>query len=221
MTPSDKIDLVKWFLGSFVIVIITTIISYQFQDREHGLNEMNQYDKYVTELIVLNKDLGKRRLLAQYFAYVTPSDKLREPWMDYYLLLDKEYKQLQIQDSLITIQLSKSSDTTSDNHVYLLEKKEEIKQKLNDDLVMPNSINNKSDEAAKFERLGFESVINGDNKSAINHFEKCELVYPSYHSSYEIIKYLKENINSDKKSICKGLLKYTWKVPKDITEQLK
>ncbi len=86
---------------------------------------------------------------------------------------------------------------------------------------MPNSINNKSDEAAKFERLGFESVINGDNKSAINHFEKCELVYPSYHSSYEIIKYLKENINSDKKSICKGLLKYTWKVPKDITEQLK
>ena len=153
MTPSDKIDLVKWFLGSFVIVIITTIISYQFQDREHGLNEMNQYDKYVTELIVLNKDLGKRRLLAQYFAYVTPSDKLKEPWMDYYLLLDKEYKQLQIQDSLITIQLSKSSDTTSNNHVYLLEKQQEIKQKLNDDLVMPNIINNKSDEAAKFERL--------------------------------------------------------------------
>jgi hypothetical protein len=221
MTPSDKIDLVKWFLGSFVIVVITTIISYQFQDREHGLNEMNQYDKYVTELIVLNKDLGKRRLLAQYFAYVTPSDKLKEPWMDYYLLLDKEYKQLQIQDSLITIQLSKSSDTTSNNHVYLLEKQQEIKQKLNDDLVMPNIINNKSDEAAKFERLGFESVINGDNKSAINYFEKCELVYPSYHSSYEIIKYLRENINSDKKSICKGLLKYTWKVPKDITEQLK
>jgi hypothetical protein len=141
--------------------------------------------------------------------------------MDYYLLLDKEYKQLQIQDSLITIQLSKSSDTTSNNHVYLLEKQQEIKQKLNDDLVMPNIINNKSDEAAKFERLGFESVINGDNKSAINYFEKCELVYPSYHSSYEIIKYLRENINSDKKSICKGLLKYTWKVPKDITEQLK
>ena len=89
MNPKDKIDLIKWFLGSFVIVVMTTIISYQFQDREHGLNEMNQYDKYVTELIVLNKDLGKRRLLAQYFAYVTPSDKLREPWMDYYLLLDE------------------------------------------------------------------------------------------------------------------------------------
>jgi hypothetical protein len=216
MTPKDKIDLVKWFLGSFVIVIITTIISYQFQDREHGLNEINQYDKYVTELIVLNKDLGKRRLLAQYFAYVTPSNKLREPWMNYYLLLDKEYKELQKQDSLIIIQLS-NSDTTHNKH--LLEQREEIKQKLNDDLVMPG--NNKSDEAARLERLGFESVINSDIPSAINYFQQCESVYPSYHSSYEIIKYLKSNINSDKKSICKDLLKWTWKVPKDITDKLK
>jgi hypothetical protein len=222
MKIEDKIELVKWFLGSFVIVIITTIISYQFQDREHGINEMNQYDKYVTELIVLNKDLGKRRLLAQYFAYVTPSDKLKEPWMDYYLLIDKEYKQLQIQDSLITIQLSRSSDTIIEfgNHENLLEKQEEIRKNLNDDLIMPNG-NNKSDEAAKFERLGFDSAINGDTKSAINYFEKCESVYPGYHSSYEIIKYLKENINSDKNPICEGLLKYTWKVPKDITDRLK
>lgn len=216
MNPKDKIDLIKWFLGSFVIVVMTTIISYQFQDREHGLNEMNQYDKYVTELIVLNKDLGKRRLLAQYFAYVTPSDKLREPWMNYYLLLDKEYKQLQRQDSLITIQLS-NSDSTSNKH--LLEKQEEIKQKLNDDLVMPGD--NKVNEASRLERLGFEAVLNGDIQSAINYFQQCESVYPSYHSSYEIIKYLKSNINSDKKVICKDLLKWTWKVPKDITDRLK
>ena len=216
MNPKDKIDLIKWFLGSFVIVVMTTIISYQFQDREHGLNEMNQYDKYVTELIVLNKDLGKRRLLAQYFAYVTPSDKLREPWMNYYLLLDKEYKQLQRQDSLITIQLS-NSDSTSNKH--LLEKQEEIKQKLNDDLVMPGD--NKVNEASRLERLGFEAVLNGDIQSAINYFQQCESVYPSYHSSYEIIKYLKSNINSDKKVICKDLLKWTWKVPKEITDRLK
>ena len=216
MNPKDKIDLIKWFLGSFVIVVMTTIISYQFQDREHGLNEMNQYDKYVTELIVLNKDLGKRRLLAQYFAYVTPSDKLREPWMNYYLLLDKEYKQLQRQDSLITIQLS-NSDSTSNKH--LLEKQEEIKQKLNDDLVMPGD--NKVNEASRLERLGFEAVLNGDIQSAINYFQQCESAYPSYHSSYEIIKYLKSNINSDKKVICKDLLKWTWKVPKDITDRLK
>ena len=171
MNPKDKIDLIKWFLGSFVVVIMTTIISYQFQDREHGLNEMNQYDKYVTELIVLNKDLGKRRLLAQYFAYVTPSDKLREPWMNYYLLLDKEYKQLQRQDSLITIQLS-NSDSTSNKH--LLEKQEEIKQKLNDDLVMPGD--NKVNEASRLERLGFEAVLNGDIQSAITFNNANQLI---------------------------------------------
>lgn len=217
MTSKEKIELVKWFLGSFVVVIMTTIISYQFQDREHGLNEMNQYDKYVTELIVLNKDLGKRRLLAQYFAYVTPSEKLREPWMNYYLLLDAEYKLLQVQDSLVTQQILLSNDTVSKQH--LLEKSSEIKKKLDDQLVMPGD--NKIDEAAKFERLGFESVLSGDIKLAISYFEQCEKVYPSYHSSWEIIKYLKENSQKDKKTICKDLLKWTWKVPVDIVDRLK
>ena len=216
MEVKDKIELIKWFLGSFVLVLITTIISYKIQDRQQGISEINQYDTYVTELIVLNKDLGKRRLLAQYFAHVTPSEKLRKPWMNYYLLLDKEYKELQKQDSLIIIQLS-NSDTTHNKH--LLEQREEIKQKLNDDLIIPG--NNKVDEAARLERLGFESVLNGDIQSAIDYFQQCESVYPSYHSSYEIIKYLKSNINSDKKKICKDLLKWTWKVPKDITDRLK
>ena len=221
----DKIDLIKWFLGSFVVIVMTTIISYSFKDREQGLNEMNQYDKYITELIVLNKDLGKRRLLSQYFAYVTPSDKLREPWMNYYLLLDKEYKQLQRQDSLISIQLLKS-DTISDKN--LLEKREEIKQKLNEDLIIPDNRlkygiiqDNRLNDAVRFERLGFESAIAGNTKDAIIYFEQCESAYPSYHSAYEIIKFLKSNSNLDKKSICKELLRWTWRVPKDITDRLK
>ncbi len=221
MTTKDKIDLVKWFLGSFVIVVITTIISYQFQDREHGLNEMNQYDKYVTELIVLNKDLGKRRLLAQYFAYVTPSDKLREPWMNYYLLLDKEYKQLQTQDSLILNEIKSLKDEDSTYKSHLLEKREIFKQKLDENVVVPSSVNNKLEDAARLERLGFESVLSGNIEESISYFQQCESVYPSYHSSYEIINYLKSNRKLDKKTICKDLLKWTWKVPKDITDRLK
>ncbi len=221
MTTKDKIDLIKWFLGSFVIVVITTIISYQFQDREHGLNEMNQYDKYVTELIVLNKDLGKRRLLAQYFAYVTPSDKLREPWMNYYLLLDKEYKKLQTQDSLILNEIKSLKDEDSTYKSHLLEKREIFKQKLDENVVIPSSVNNKLEDAARLERLGFESVLDGNIDDAISYFQQCESVYPSYHSSYEIINYLKSNKKLDKKTICKDLLKWTWKVPKDITDRLK
>lgn len=220
MTPKDKVELVKWFIGSVVMVLITTIVSYQFQDREHGLNEMNQYDKYVTELIVLNKDLGKRRLLAQYFAYVTPSEKLREPWMNYYQLLDSEYKETQKQDSLILLEIKSLKSEDSIYMSHLLEKREMVKQKLDENLVIPSNSKN-SDEASRLERLGFESAINGNVKEAISYFEQCEKVYPSYHSAYEIIKFLKNNINSDKKTICKGLQKYTWQVPKDIVDRLK
>jgi hypothetical protein len=221
MSPESKIDLIKWFLGSFVLVIVTTIISYQFQDREHGLNEMNQYDKYVTELIVLNKDLGKRRLLAQYFAYVTPSEKLREPWMNYYQLLDAEYKLTQKQDSLLSLEIKTLEEEDSTYKSHLLEKREILKQKLSDELQIPQVKDNKLEEAERLERLGFESALNGNNKEAISYFEQCERVYPSFHSSYEIVRYLKENKDSDKKTICKGLLKYTWKVPKDIVDRLK
>ena len=86
------IDLVKWFLGSFVILILPIMIGKSLDDRKQGLQEIEKYDKYATELIIQNDNLGKRRLLAQYFAHVTPSEILRSRWMDYYNLLDTQWK---------------------------------------------------------------------------------------------------------------------------------
>ena len=86
------IDLVKWFLGSFVILILPIMIGKSLDDRKQGLQEIEKYDKYATELIIQNDNLGKRRLLAQYFAYVTPSEILRSRWLDYYQLLDAQWK---------------------------------------------------------------------------------------------------------------------------------
>lgn len=85
------VDLAKWFIVSVALVVMTTIIDAGFRDRSAGLSEIQQYDKYVTELIVLNEEVGPRRLLAQYFANVTASDKLRKQWQEYYKLLDSEY----------------------------------------------------------------------------------------------------------------------------------
>ncbi|HEY0057556.1 MAG TPA: hypothetical protein VGB56_00390 [Flavisolibacter sp.] len=85
------VDLAKWFIVSVALVVMTTIIDAGFRDRSAGLSEIQQYDKYVTELIVLNEEVGPRRLLAQYFANVTASDKLRKQWQAYYKLLDGEY----------------------------------------------------------------------------------------------------------------------------------
>jgi len=101
MTSAEKIDLIKWILSSFVLVIITTILTYKLDDRRQGIQEIEKYDKYATQLIIENNSLAKRRLVAQYFAYVTPSNKLRSCWMNYYKLLDKQYKQLLKRDSSI------------------------------------------------------------------------------------------------------------------------
>ena len=83
-----NVEIIKWLIGSVALVVITQIIDAGFKDRSAGLQEIQQYDKYVTEVIVLNKELGPRRLLAQYFSNVPASDKLRDLWKDYYTQLD-------------------------------------------------------------------------------------------------------------------------------------
>lgn len=106
MTTTEKIELFKWFLGSVVLVLIPIIINWGIDDRRQGLDEVKQYDKFATELILTNNSLGKRRLVAQYFSYVIPSEKLRKPWERYYKLLDMQYKALQKKDSLLLERIS-------------------------------------------------------------------------------------------------------------------
>lgn len=107
-----RIDLFKWLIGTVGLTIITFIINWGFRDREQGMNEISQYDKYATELIVLNDNPVNRRMLAQYFSKVTPSEKLRCGWEDYYKEVDKEYQIFLQKDSLIKLQL-KNIDTTN------------------------------------------------------------------------------------------------------------
>lgn len=94
MTKTEIIDLVKWFLGSFVILFLPIMIGRSLDDRRQGLQEIEKYDKYATQLIIENDNLAKRRLLAQYFANVTPSKTLRDRWEIYYNLLDNQWKAL-------------------------------------------------------------------------------------------------------------------------------
>lgn len=87
------VELAKWFIVSVVIVVMTIIIDTGFKDRAAGMQELKEYDRYVTEKIVLNSNVASRRLLAQYYSTVTPSKNLRCGWKDYYNLLDAEYQQ--------------------------------------------------------------------------------------------------------------------------------
>ncbi len=98
------VGLAKWFIVSVVIVVMTKIIDSGFQDRAVGMQELKEYDRYVTDKIVLNSNLANRRLLAQYYSTVTPSTTLKEGWKEYYRLLEDEYEKSSIKrDSTIIV----------------------------------------------------------------------------------------------------------------------
>lgn len=96
-----KMNLFKWILGTFGIAIITLIINWGFKDRSVGMDEISQYDRYTTDLLVLNDNPVKKRMLAQFFATVTPSNKLKEGWKEYYNEVNKDYLKFIQSDSLI------------------------------------------------------------------------------------------------------------------------
>ncbi|TKC12349.1 hypothetical protein FA048_01645 [Pedobacter polaris] len=102
-----KVEVAKWLIGTVGLTLITYFINWGFKDRESGMLEISQYDKYATELIVLNDNPIKRRMLAQFFANVTPSEKLKDGWTDYYREVNNEYVAFIKSDSLNRARLVK------------------------------------------------------------------------------------------------------------------
>jgi len=196
------IDLAKWLIVSVGLVIMTTIIDRGFKDRAAGIVEMNAHDKYVTDLIVLNKEVGPRRLLAQYFANVTASDKLRRGWEKYYALLDSEYRAIANRDTVIADQqralLIKPVLTRSDS--FNLERidleRRDIKRALDTPLKPLEPIVVRPTDAASanvWEEKGFKDLAQRDAKGAIEAFEMAEHSYNGYHNAYDLARYLKQN----------------------------
>lgn len=100
----DKtIDLIKWFIGSVVIVVVTLIIDTGFKEREAGIKEMEVYDKYVS-IILTADNIEQRWNLCQYFSIVTPTERLRERWQVYKDSISDDYyawkKESQYLDSI-------------------------------------------------------------------------------------------------------------------------
>ncbi len=113
------IDLGKWFIVSVGLVVMTKIIDSGFKDREIGMKEINTYDRY-TKLITDYNRIAERRMLAQFFANVSPSDEIRKGWQRYYEEVNKEYldhletlkaKEKQMQE----LQNSKSKSSTTNS----------------------------------------------------------------------------------------------------------
>ncbi|MFH0760812.1 MAG: hypothetical protein V2A67_04855 [Bacteroidota bacterium] len=145
------IGFLKWFVVSVALVVITTIIDWGFRDREAGLAELKFYDRYVTELIVLNPNPVQKRMLAQYFASVTPSEKLRERWEIYYDSVYIEYREyidpLLKEDSMIRmryqrlLQRENLSDAGTGELIRVKERMDQIDRLLHPLLTLPAGTN--------------------------------------------------------------------------------
>jgi hypothetical protein len=225
------IELGKWAVVSVGLVVMTKIIDTGFKDREVGINEIKEYDKYVS-LVTDNTKISERRLLAQYFAHVTPSEQLKDGWKDYFATVDKEFRELieereKKQQILAELKLQDSSMFSSPEVQQLKSEIENIENELT-----PTFKKTKSsmdyESAINWERKGFERLINYDLEEAITAFENSENSYNSFRQVYEIGRFLKKRKNSGEieneefwQDIYQTILNdYSWKMPKDVRMKL-
>lgn len=88
------LDFFKWFAVSVVIAVASLWIDTNFKKRSANLTEMAAFDKH-TELITDYNKVAERRLLAQYFATVTPNEELRQRWAAYFEIVNQDYQEQQ------------------------------------------------------------------------------------------------------------------------------
>jgi len=172
MNKEYIIDLIKWFIGSVVIVVITLIIDTGFKEREAGIKEMEVYDKYVGVILEAN-NIEQRWKLCEYFSIVTPTERLRNRWVAY-------------KDSI-------EGD-------YILWKKERMKDSVEVGMNNAKLVGGSSSDVEVYEKDGFDCLLNRDYDGALKSFISAENVYPGYHNCYEIERYLKSNGDLNDKS---------------------
>lgn len=97
---------IQKILGASLFTIIGAVGTWSFTDRDKSLTEMSAYDKYLTDVIVLNDNPVKKRMLAQYFANVTPSFWQQRNWQSYYEEVCKDYAIFIRKDSIDKVKFS-------------------------------------------------------------------------------------------------------------------
>jgi hypothetical protein len=195
------IDFAKWIIVSVALVIIANVVDVSFKDRAAGINEIQQYDKYVSLVTEENKLADKRRL-AQYFAIVTPSEKLRDRWKEYFDTLNTEYENKLIQITRLNDSLTKLLNDIGDKKKpRIIQKIIIIQQRLEDlnyEITPSNTSTNKNNrvnmndnsEAVRYEKIGFEALFQRNVDNAIEAFKKSEVRHNGFHMVNDIWNYL-------------------------------
>lgn len=189
-STTNRIDLLKWFVNTVIIGLLTFFFTWVLDERKQGVEEIKVYNTYV-ELVTKVNGLAERRLLAEFFSNVTVSTKLKKGWEDYYHILDQQYKEeIAKQDSII----SKIDPSTISGRVEL-ENAISVKNKIkNTGLTSPIIADVKTDNyqlALEKELEGFNFLLEKNINAAITAFTSSENAYNSFHQVYDISLFLK------------------------------
>jgi hypothetical protein len=222
-----KIELVKWFIVSVVLVILTIIIDKGFKERAAGIQEMQAYDKYV-EIILKADNIEDRWKLSEYFAVVTPAERLRNRWIAYKDSINGDYQKFRtLKEMEYELSQQKYASLTDDTMSEEDKKLNEIQNQL---VTFERRLVNTNDLGAArlWESKGFMYLLDKDVNNAIEAFTNSENSYNQYHQAYEISRYLTENKSKLldntsefwKTAYRKIATDYSWKMPLNIKNQL-
>ncbi|WP_339924222.1 hypothetical protein [uncultured Cyclobacterium sp.] len=166
------VELAKWFIVSVAFVLVSMIIDWKFKSRDKSLDEVKFYsDKYLTELIILNDNVGPRYKLAQFFKCVTVDNDQREGWVRYFEEVKIDFDNLNKKDSLYKIDQIKILENDSSQwdekqklQFKLLQNRiNKVDIALNSELKLPNQSPSK-----------FYIIISGDNTLEEAEYERIK-----------------------------------------------
>lgn len=182
----------KFFLGTFAIGLIATLINWQIQNRtleqeelaqrkalQHA--EMDSMGKWLEKASV--PDIESRRRLAQYFSHVLVSEQLRTRWTAYYEVIDGEYQEKLREKKQLELKLSKVDPEENQEEFNLLKSQFEA---VNASLRLPESISSKlissvvlgsTDTPDTFDISTVTETVDG-SVSEVPQFEECR--HPSH-----------------------------------------
>lgn len=221
------VEILKWFIGSVALVIITMIIDKGFKERAAGIQEMQAYDKYV-EVILKADNIEERWKLSEYFSTVTPTERLRDRWTEYKNLLNEDYARFKELKKLETELQNQKNAAFSREPISETDKKlSEIQLQLapfEQKLIRTGDFNSAKD----WEEKGFFYLLNKDIENAITAFRNSENASNQYHQVYEISRYLSENKSklTDKNAEFWNVANkkiasdFSWGMPVDIKNRL-
>jgi hypothetical protein len=129
----DKVvDVLKWTIGSVVMVAVAATVLDGFKERAQDLSELTYFDKYVS-LVTDQNQIEQQYLLCEYLAEVAPSGDMRKSW--------KRYKD-KIQAKYDTIQALNKASKKYDTQLLLGDTLNSVEQKKYDSLTIEKRLIN-------------------------------------------------------------------------------